>query len=92
MTGKSHLYIVSSEHTGAQVANIIGNAVGKPGLPWVEFKDEDVVNAMLGTGASLDVARNYAEMGDATRTGKMFEDYYTSKNVVKGKISFEAFS
>ena len=90
--GKSHLYIVSSEHTSAEVANIIGNAIGKPGLPWVEFKDEDVVNAMTGTGASLDVARNYAQMGDATRTGKMFEDYYTSKNVVKGKISFEDFA
>lgn len=90
--GKSHLYIVSSEHTGAEVASIIGNAIGKPQLPWVEFKDEDVVNGVTGTGASLDVAKNYAEMGNAIRTGIMFEDYYTSKNVAKGKISFEAFA
>jgi hypothetical protein len=74
------------------VANIIGSAIGKPELPWVEFKDEDVVNAILGTGASLDVARNYAEMGNAIRTGKMFEDYYISKNIIKGKISLEAFA
>jgi len=91
-TGKSAVYIVSSEHTCAEVASIIGNAIGKPGLPWVEFKDEDVINAMTGSGASLDVARNYAQMGDAIRTGIMFEDYYTSKNVVKGKISFEDFA
>ena len=74
------------------MASIIGNAIVKPELPWVEFKDEDVVNAMTGTGASLDVAENYAEMGAAIRTGIMFEDYYTSKSVVKGKVSFEAFA
>jgi len=90
--GKSHLYIVSSEHTGAKVADIIGNAVGKPGLPWVEFKDQDVVNAMTGNGASLDVARNYAEMGNAIRTGIMFKDYYNSNSVVRGKISLEDFA
>jgi uncharacterized protein YbjT (DUF2867 family) len=90
--GKSHLYIVGSEHTDDEVANIIGGAIGKPGLPWVEFKDEDVVNAMTGNGASLDVARNYAEMGNAIRTGIMFEDYYGSKSVARGKISLEAFA
>ena len=90
--GKLHLYIVGSEHTDAEVANIIGGAIGKPGLPWVEFKDEDVVNAMTGNGTSLDVARNYAEMGNAIRTGIMFEDYYGSKSVARGKISLEAFA
>lgn len=90
--GKSHLYIVSSEHTGAEVAGIIGNTIDKPELPWVEFRDEDVVNAMTGTGASLDVAKNYAEMGVAIRTGIMFDDYYSSHSVVKGKVSFEDFA
>lgn len=89
--GKTHLYIVSGERTGAEVAGSIGQAIGKPELPWVEFKDEDVIKAMTGTGASLDVAENYAEMGAAIRTGIMFEDYYTSDSVAKGKISFEAF-
>lgn len=90
--GKSHLYIVSSEHTGAEVAGIIGNVIDKPELPWVEFRDEDVVNAMTSTGASLDVAKNYAEMGAAIRTGIMFDDYYSSHSVVKGKVSFEDFA
>lgn len=90
--GKSHLYIVSSEHTGAEVAGIIGNVIDKPELPWVEFRDEDVVNAMTSTGASLDVAKNYAEMGAAIRTGIMFDDYYSSHSVVKGKVNFEDFA
>jgi len=90
-TGKSHLYIVSSERTNAEVASAIGKAIGKPELPWVEFKDEDLINAMTGTGASLDVAKNYAEMGNAIRTGIMFKDYATSKNVAKGKTDFETF-
>lgn len=92
LEGKSHLYIVSSEHTNAEIAGIVGSAIGKPELPWIEFKDEDLINAMTGTGASLDVATNYAQMGNAIRTGIMFEDYYTSPSVTKGKISFEAFA
>jgi uncharacterized protein YbjT (DUF2867 family) len=89
--GKSHLYIVSSEHTNADIASAIGKAIGKPELPWVEFKDEDLINAMTGTGASLDVATNYAEMGNAISSGIMFEDYHNSKSIAKGKIDFETF-
>jgi len=92
LTGKSHYYVISSVHTSTEVAAILGAAVGKPNLPWVEFKDEDVVAAMEQNGASHDVAVNYAEMGDVIKSGKINEDYNQSANVVKGKTSFEAFS
>lgn len=91
-TGKSHYYIISSVHTSAEVAAILGAAIGKPTLPWVEFKDEDVVAAMKQNGASHDVAVNYAEMGDIIKSGKINEDYNKSANVIKGKTSFEAFA
>ena len=92
LTGKSHYYVISSVHTSTEVAAILGAAVGKPNLPWVEFKDEDVVAAMEQNGASHDVAVNYAEMGDVIKSGKINEDYNQSANVVKGKTSFEAFA
>jgi uncharacterized protein YbjT (DUF2867 family) len=91
-TGKSHLYIVSAVHTGAEIASILGNAIGKPELPWVEFKDEDVVAAMLGNGATKDVSENYAEMGAALGTGKLYGDYNNSKFIAHGETSFEDFA
>lgn len=91
-TGKSNQYIISSAHTSAEAAAILGAAIGKPNLPWVEFKDEDVVNAMEQNGATHDVAVNYAEMGQVIKNGKINEDYNKSTNVIKGKTSFEAFA
>jgi len=91
-TGKSLYYVISSVHTSTEVAAILGTAVGKPNLPWVEFKDEDVVAAIEQNGASHDVAVNYAEMGAVIKSGKINEDYNKNANVIKGKISFEAFA
>lgn len=91
-TGKSNQYIISSAHTSAEAAAILGAAIGKPNLPWVEFKDEDVVNAMEQNGATHDVAINYAEMGQVIKNGKINEDYNKSTNVIKGKTSFEDFA
>lgn len=73
-TGKSIRYVVSDEKTTAEVATILGTAVGKPGLPWVEFKDEDNLAGMLQAGLPEEIAKNYFEMGAALRSGKMAEE------------------
>jgi len=92
LQGKSHVYIVGSEQTSTEVAAILGAAIGKPELPWVEFADEDVVNAMEKNGATHDVAVNYAEMGAVIKTGQINEDYKTSKNVIIGKVTLADFA
>ena len=74
-TGKSSRYVVSDQRTSRDVAAVLGAAVGKPALPYVEFSDEDTVKGMLQAGLSEEVARNYAEMGVAIRSGEMFSDY-----------------
>jgi uncharacterized protein YbjT (DUF2867 family) len=91
-SGKSHVYIISSVYTSTEVAAILGAAVGNPNLPWVEFKDGDVVAAMEQNHASHDVAVNYAEMGAIVKSGKINEDLNKSPNVIKGKTSFDAFA
>jgi uncharacterized protein YbjT (DUF2867 family) len=74
-TGKSVRYIVSDELTSLEIASILGAAIGKPDLPYVEFSDEDALKGMLQAGLSEDIARNFVELGRATRTGEMFADY-----------------
>ena len=74
-TGKSVRYIVSDELTSAEVTSILGAAIGKPDLPYVEFGDEDALKGMLQAGLPEDIARNFVEMGRVTRNGEMYADY-----------------
>jgi uncharacterized protein YbjT (DUF2867 family) len=74
-TGKSFRYIVSDEKTSKEAASILGGAIGKPDLPYVEFSDEDALKGMQQAGFSEDLARNYVEMGRAMRSGEMSADY-----------------
>jgi len=90
-TGKSIRYIASDEKTAAEVTAIIGTAIGKPELPWVEFTDEQSIGGMQQGGLSEDVARNLTEMGNAVKSGIIYEDY--DKHIpVFGKRKFEDFA
>lgn len=90
--GKSIRYIVSDEKTTSEVAAILGKAIGKPELPWVNFKDEDTLAGLLQAGMPQEVAKNYTEMGTAMRSGEMDADYQKNKPAVFGRTKFEAFA
>jgi uncharacterized protein YbjT (DUF2867 family) len=91
--GHSIRYVVSDERTTNDVAKVLGAAIGKPELPWIDFKDEDNFAGMVNAGLPEEVAKNYVEMGKAVREGKMFEDYYAHKSSVKvSKTKLEEFA
>jgi len=73
--GSSVRYIAGDERTSKEITAVLGAAIGKPDLPYVPFSDEDTVKGIVGAGLPEEVAVNYAEMGNAIRTGKMFADY-----------------
>jgi uncharacterized protein YbjT (DUF2867 family) len=90
--GKTIQYVASDdESTPADVAKVLGTAVGKPELPWVEFSDEDAFNGMVGAGLPEEIAKNYVEMGDAIRSNKLFVDYYKNRPVL-GSIKLKDFA
>jgi uncharacterized protein YbjT (DUF2867 family) len=91
-TGQSVRYIASDERSAADVAKVLGSAVGKPALPWVEFNDEDALNGMLQAGLPEPMAKAYVEMGDATRSGKLYEHYFNNKPSSFGKTKLEDFA
>ena len=90
--GKSIRYVVSDEKTTHEIAAILGNAIGKPELLWINFKDEDTKVGLIQAGLSEEVAKNYAEMGAAMREGKMDAEFNANRPEVFGKIKFEAFA
>ncbi|NVM62809.1 uncharacterized protein YbjT (DUF2867 family) [Mucilaginibacter sp. SG538B] len=90
--GKSIRYIVSDESTSGGVAAVLGEAIGNPNLPWIEFTDEQLAEGLSQAGVPLEMTRNFVEMGTAVKSGKIWEDYDKHKPVSSGKVSLQDFA
>ncbi|HEU4469724.1 MAG TPA: NAD(P)H-binding protein [Flavisolibacter sp.] len=91
-TGHSVAYLSSDERSLGEVAQVLGQAIGNPNLPWVLFTDEQSLEGMLQSGLPEEFARNYVEMGAAMRNGIMTSDYRKSGPDVIGKTKLEDFA
>jgi uncharacterized protein YbjT (DUF2867 family) len=57
--------------TYTQVAKIVGAAIGKPALAYVQLPNEQVIQAMASMGISRNVATLICEMSDSINSGYM---------------------
>lgn len=89
-TGFSVRYVAGDEQTGSEIANAISKAIGKPGIPWVVFSDEQSLAGMKQAGLNETMSEAYTTMGRALREGKMQEDYWTNRPVL-GKVKLDDF-
>lgn len=89
-SGFSVRYIAGDEKTGAEIAAALSNAIGKPGIPWVVFSDEQSLEGMKQAGLKETMAEAYTTMGRALREAKMQEDYWKHKPVLS-KIKLDDF-
>jgi uncharacterized protein YbjT (DUF2867 family) len=90
--GHSVLYLDSDVRTTGDITKAIGNAIGKPELPWVEFTDEQAYEGMKQAGVPDLMAKRYVEMGSAMRSGIMWEDRDSHPSQTHGKIKIEDFA
>lgn len=90
-TGHRVRYIASDERTGAEIARVLGEAIGKPELPWVVFSDEQNKQGLLQAGLNEEMASAYTTMGEALRNGSMQADFFRNKPDY-GKIKLEDFA
>ncbi len=90
--GKSIRYIASDEKTTTEVAAILGKAIERPELSWINFSDEDTISGMTQAGIPEHIARSYAEMGASMRSGEMQSDYLKHRPAKFGKIKLEGFA
>jgi uncharacterized protein YbjT (DUF2867 family) len=91
-SGKEVHYIVSDVRTPKEIASVLGVAVGKPDLPWVEFTDEQALQGLKQAGLPDELARLLTEMNAAYRSGKLFRNYEESGSPVEGKVKLEDFA
>ena len=85
-------YIVSDVSTGNEVAAILGQAIGKPELPWVEVPDEQLKQSMLSAGLPSELAELLTELGQGIRTGIVTEHFFATGARVTGQVKLEQFA
>jgi uncharacterized protein YbjT (DUF2867 family) len=91
-TGKNVKYIISDTKNGRQIAQIIGKAIGKPNLTWVQFTDEQLLQGLMQNGFSKEAAQHYiVDMGIAIREGLLAAHYALHAKDVAGSRNFTLF-
>lgn len=91
-SGKNIRYIISDVRTPGEAAKVLGTAIGKAALSWVEFTDEQSLQGMTQAGLPEEIAQLYTEMGTGLRNGKIAEDFLTSGLSVDGETKLEDFA
>ena len=91
-TGHSAQYVASEDVSTSAIANEIGKAIGKPGLTWVPFTNEQAYDGMKQAGLPEEITKNYVEMGDAINKGIMYEDYWKHHPTTLGKTKLKDFA
>ncbi|MDQ6762052.1 MAG: NmrA family NAD(P)-binding protein [Bacteroidota bacterium] len=89
--GRTVRYIASDEVAPNEVARILGEAIGKPGLKWIEITDEQLLNGMLAAGFNPKAAKGLVEMNAGRRSGILYEDYNKNKPML-AKVKLKDFA
>ena len=89
--GREIRYIASDEVSPNEVAKVLGEAIGKPGLKWLQIPDEQMLNGMKAAGMNPEVAKGLVEMNAGRRGGVLYEDYNQHKPIL-GKVKLKDFA
>lgn len=92
VAGNHVRYVVSDIRHPDELAQIIGAAIGKHDLHWVEFTDEQSIQGMKQAGLPDELAKLLTEMGASFRNGKSFEEYEKKGSPVTGEIKLEDYA
>lgn len=91
VAGRKVRYVASEELTYDELAAILGEAIGKKDLKWVQFTDEQMLNGLVTAGMQPKIANGLTEMYHAIHTGLLYEDYKLNKPDF-GKVKLKDFA
>jgi uncharacterized protein YbjT (DUF2867 family) len=87
-TGRMVRYIASDEVSPNEIAQALGQAIGKPTLQWKVISDEALLNSWLAVGFNPEIAKGFIELQASQGNGKLYEDYYRHRpNLGKVKLA-----
>jgi uncharacterized protein YbjT (DUF2867 family) len=85
-------YVASEELTGAEVASILGKAIGKPDLQWVIISNEEMQHGLEGVGMNPTSAAGLVEMYASLQSGELSADYFRHRPATMGKVKMADFA
>ena len=68
----------AQDYTPEEVARILGEAIGKPDLQYIQYPAEDSKNGMIGAGVPKQVAEGYIKLFDGLNSGEYLADFIRS--------------
>jgi uncharacterized protein YbjT (DUF2867 family) len=84
-------YIASDELSPNEMAQILGEAIGKPDLNWLSISDEQMLNNMITAGMNQALAKGMTEMNAARINGVLYEDYFRNRPALSN-TKFKAYA
>ncbi|GET25610.1 NAD(P)H-binding protein [Prolixibacter sp. NT017] len=90
-SARSVRYVCSEELTCNQTAQVLGEAIGKPGLKWMTITDEQMENELVAAGMNPTIAAGLVEMYAGLHSGLLAEDYYRNRPRL-GKVKLTDFA
>lgn len=90
--GHSIRYVASDETGTDEIAAVLGNAIGKPGLRWVRFSPDQVLESLQQSGFPANTAQEYVNMFSAMDNGLVTEDYWKNRPEKFGKTKLDNFA
>lgn len=75
-------YVASDERTCSEVARVLGEAIGKPDLTWAVISSDQMQQGLEANGVPAGAAAALVELGSATHSGILREDYDHHKPVL----------
>lgn len=85
-------YVASEELTGAEVAGILGKAIGKPNLQWTIISNEEAQRGLEAVGMNPKSAGGLIEMYASLQTGELSADYFRHRPSTLGKVKMADFA
>jgi len=89
--GRTVRYVASDEVSPNEVANILGEAIGKTDLSWKTIPNEQFQNNLINIGFNPQAAKGLTEMNAGRRSGVLYEDYFKHKPIL-GKVKLIDFA
>ena len=89
--GRTIQYIASDEVSPNEVAQTLGEAIGKPDLSWSVVPGEQLLNGMLSAGMNEWIANGFIAMQASQGTGRLYDDYYRNRPTL-GKVKLTDFA
>ena len=89
--GRMIRYIASDEVSTNEVAEVLGEAIGKPDMKWMVIPDEQLLHGMIAAGMNPKTAKAMVETNACKRGSELYADYYRNQPVL-GKVKLKDFA